>query len=178
MDRAATGDPAFEAASLRVASLLAAEAEDISLAMEICAKMEQRFEINVLPQKVELLHEASAHTRTPAKQKRSHRRLPHRRLCAPSLQTITRAQRTCAELANNSAHRCERFITRPNRPAFLSDEIARCRDAYERISNDWKVFREKPTDPRAASPWENFFASSKTIGQMACPCSLAAVMKP
>jgi len=144
----ASGDPAFEAASLRVAGLLAARAEDISLMTEVCDKMEQRFDINVLPQKVEMLQEAGAHVRTPADRNDLTDACLATGFAAIAIDDYASAA-NLADLAGNVA------ATAPDaslarQAAFLSDETDQCSEAFDRITNEWKIFREKPADAKAS----------------------------
>lgn len=154
-----TGDSSFEAASLRVAGLLAAKAEDISLAMEICGAMEKRFELNILPQKVELLDEVSDHARTPANKSDVTEACLTAGFAAIAANDYASAD-SLAELANRTALGAN-DASLAQQASFLRDEATRCRDAYERVSNDWKVFREKPTDPRASLAVGKFLCFAK-----------------
>jgi serine/threonine protein kinase len=57
-------DPATQLASLRVASLLAMQAGNFSLAMQICDQMAERFHISSLPAKADLLTQAGNNAQT------------------------------------------------------------------------------------------------------------------
>jgi hypothetical protein len=151
----ATGDPAFEAASLRVAGLLAAAADDVSLTMEICGKVEQRFQLNVFPLKTELLQEAGDHARTPGSKS--------------DLLEVCLATGFAAlaaddyESAGNLADLSRKTAEGSNSPLaweadFLTEKTVQCREAYARLSNDWKKFHQRPNDAQA----------SLTVGKFLC----------
>jgi serine/threonine protein kinase len=142
-----TGDPAFEAASLRVAGMLAAEAEDFSLVAKISDAMGQRFEINVLPQKAELLQAASEHARTPGNKNDLTDACLGAGFAAIAADDYASATRLAALAANSAAGANDPSMA--PQALFLKDQTIRCRTAYESISTDWAIFREKTTDPKA-----------------------------
>jgi hypothetical protein len=153
------GDPAFEAASLRVAGLLAADAEDVSLAMEICGKMEDRFEINVFPEKADLLEEASKHARTPRNKSDLAETCLAAGFASLAADDYVSSVRF-ANLARNAAAQSADPFLAPQ-AAFLGTETIQCGHAFERISNDWQIFRAKPNDPRAALAVGKFICFAK-----------------
>ena len=116
--------------------------------MEICSKMEQRFELNVLPQKVEMLDEASDHTRTPGSKSDLTEACLETGFAAIAADDYASAD-SLADMAIRSAIGAN-DSSLAQQASFLRDEVTRCNDACDRISNDWKVFRDKPNDPHAS----------------------------
>jgi hypothetical protein len=153
------GDPAFEAASLRVAGLLAADAGDVSLAMEICGQMEDRFEISVFPEKADLLEQAGKHARTPRNRSDLAETCLATGFAAVAADVYGSATRLANLARNFSAQSADSFLI--PQAAFLSEETIECGHAFEGISNDWRTFRAKPNDPRAALAVGKFFCFEK-----------------
>jgi hypothetical protein len=143
----ASGDPAFEAASLRVAGLLAARAGDLSLTTEICDKMEHRFELNIFPQKVELLDELGSHARAARNKTDFVNACLAAGFAAIAGNDYSSAGRL-AQLAADSAP-ASADSSLAARSDFLAGETARCGKEFESVSNSWKTLRAKPSDPQA-----------------------------
>jgi hypothetical protein len=155
---ATAADPAFQAASLRVAGLLAAEADDLSLAMDICEAVGQRFEINIFPLKVELLTEAGSHARTPRTKSDLLEVCLATSFAALAADDYPSAT-ALADLSKTTAEGSGSPLTAE--ADFLSEETARCGQAFDRISNDWKIFRERPNDPQASLAVGKFLCFEK-----------------
>jgi hypothetical protein len=155
---AATGDPAIEAASLRVAGLLAAKAGDVTLAMQICDQLEGRFEINSFPLKTDLLTEIGSHARNSRNKSDLLGICLATGFAAIAVDDYPSATRL-AELSRSAA-------TGSNDPlapeaGFLAEETIRCSRAFESITKEWKTFREKPGDSKASLAVGKFLCFEK-----------------
>jgi hypothetical protein len=144
---ATTGDPAFEAASLRVAGLLAARANDESLLLQICDRMEQRFQIDVFPEKAELLEQVNNHARTARNKSDLAEACLATGFAAIAADDYPSAMRL-SELAKNSASGSG-DSSLVQLADFLDQETARCSGAYDGVTNSYQLLRSKPTDPQA-----------------------------
>ena len=141
-------DPAVELASLRVAGTLAATADDVSLITAICDRIDQRFEMNVLPFKAELLAQAGDHARTP----QNRRDLADSCLAAGFQAIAADDYASAARLATLARN----FAQGANAPKlaqeadFLGEESARCGLAYKNASDSLKTLQSRPDDPEAS----------------------------
>ncbi len=154
-----TEDPAVELASLRVAGALAAVADDVSLVTSICDRIDQRFEMNVLPFKTELLAQAGSHARAPQ----------NRRDLADSC-LVAGFQAIAADdydSAPRLAGLARNFAQGANAPKlvqeadFLGEESARCGLAYKDASAYMKTLQSRPDDPEASLVVGKFLCFTK-----------------
>jgi serine/threonine protein kinase len=143
-----TGDPAAELASLRVAGTLAASIDDLSLITTICDRIDQRFEMNVLPFKAELLAQAGSRARTP-----QNRRDLADSCLAAGFQAIAADDYASA---TRLASLARSFAQGANAPRlvqesdFLGEESARCGLAYKDARDYLKTLQSRPDDPEAS----------------------------
>ena len=144
---ATTGDPAFEAASLRVAGLLAAGANDESLLAEICNRMEQRFQINIFPEKAELLEQVVKHARTPRYKSDLAEACLNTGFAAVAADDYASALKLSELAKNSAAGASDSSLART--ADFLDQETVRCRQAYDGVTNSYRILRSKSGDPEA-----------------------------
>jgi serine/threonine protein kinase len=152
-------DPAFELASLRMAALLAGHAGDYFLLMDVCDRMEARFQMRALPVKLEMLTETSR-SAASAKSKSD-----LAEVCVaggfeavaaddyPAAGKFAGLSRAAAQESGDS--HCIK------QSEFLGGEIVRCRNGYERAETFFQILRDKPGDPRASFEVGRFFCFVK-----------------
>lgn len=164
---AAAEDPAMQLASLRVAALLAAEAGDFPLAMQICQKMGDRFQMDSLPVKAELLAQAVTYARTPAKKVELAAvcvKTGFEALAADDYDSGTKL----TEAAKASIQDCgdSRLV---QEAGFLDAEMTRCRDAFARVKPFEAVRRSNPDDPEACLEVGKFLCFAKNDWEAGLP---------
>ncbi len=145
---ATSGDSASEVASLHVAGLLAAEADNVSLVMQICDALDNRYDVNIFPMKIGLLTQAGKSSRTPASKADLTDVCLATGFAALAVDDYPSAKKL-AELSKNAARDSNR-PTQAREADFLSDETDQCSDAYDGIATYRKILRDKPLDPEAS----------------------------
>ncbi|HEX3624005.1 MAG TPA: serine/threonine-protein kinase [Verrucomicrobiae bacterium] len=140
-------DPAMELASLCLAARLVVEAGDFSRAMEICARMTERFDINILPTKADLLSQAAKFAHSPTDQAN----LAGVAVVAgfqaiaaddyPIANRIAALAHTAAQQSGNTALVWQ--------SGFLADETARCATAWDNVKEAAITLAKDPNDPEA-----------------------------
>jgi serine/threonine protein kinase len=140
-------DPATELAELNLAAQLVMEASDFSRAMEICDRMNERFQINISPVKADLLSQAGAYAHTP----KNNADLAEACTVAgfqaiaaddyPSAKKIVALAQSAAQQSGD-AHLAWQV-------GFLADETARCASEFERVRPFAVTLHEKPNDAAA-----------------------------
>lgn len=140
-------DPAVQLASLRVAELLAAQAEDISLAMEICETMTGRFQIDRLSAKAEMLAQAAEYTRNVRRKSQLAGLCVKTGFEAIAADDYTNGMKI-SELAKSSAK--DGGDPRLAKEAdFLGAEMARSGNGFESVQKFENALRTNPNDPEA-----------------------------
>lgn len=140
-------DPAMELASLRMAARLAVEAADFSRGMEICDRMAQRFDLDILPVKADLLSLAAGCAHTTQNQAALAERCVTVGFQAIAADNYSVAN-TLAALAKSAAQQTGDAIL-VWQAAFLTDETARCASAYDSVKQAAVVLNKVPDDPAA-----------------------------
>jgi hypothetical protein len=97
---------------------------------------------------VEFLQEAAVHARTPANKSDLTDACLVSGFAAIAVDDYASATNLAALASNFAPGASDPAL--PAQAAFLSDETARCSEAFDSISNDWKTFQSKPTDPKAS----------------------------
>jgi hypothetical protein len=115
--------------------------------MEICTRTEQRFELNVFPEKVELLTQAGTHARLP----RNKTELADACLTTGFAALAANDYASAAALAQLATDTAAGSgdPSQAQQADFLNSETALCSDAFEIVSNSWNILRDKPNDPPA-----------------------------
>ncbi len=163
----ATEDPAMQLASLRVAALLATEAGDFSLAMQICENMGDRFQMDILPAKTDLLAQAGAYARTPGKKTEMTGFCVKTGFDAIAADDYDSGMKL-AGLAKVSAQNCgdARLVQEAE---FLGAEMSRCRDGFARVKPFEAILRGKPGDPEASLASGKFLCFVKNDWEVGLP---------
>jgi serine/threonine protein kinase len=160
-------DPATELASLRVASLLATEAGNFSLAMQICDTMAERFPISSLPVKAELLSQAGRDQQTAARKPELAGfcvKIGFQAIGADDYETGTNLDALAGTAAANSGD--ARLI---QEAGFLDQEMTRCRDGFERVKVFEGILRTRPDDAEASEAVGNFLSFVKNDWETGLP---------
>jgi len=153
---ATSSDSAHELATLRAAAALAKECEAYDVAAEACDKMSERFQMESLAAKLELLSADTLPARTSAGAASLAEACVGAGFQALALDDYPHAQALVrlAQTAGASAGQ-----TQAAREAqFLAEEVARCGAAYDRIKGAAQTLREHPADP----------AANLAVGQYLC----------
>jgi len=140
-------DPAMELASLRLAARLALEASDFSRAMEICDQMGERFDMDILPVKAELLSRAVGYAQTTKNQ------ADLAAVCVTAgFQAIAADNYSIAGaiavLAKSAAQKSGDAAL-VWQAGFLADETEECGTAYEGVEQAAAILKKNPNDPAA-----------------------------
>ncbi len=156
---AMTQDPALQLASLRVAAILAVEAGDISQAMQIAGRMEQRFQMNGLSDRADLLTQAGSFARTAGKKGDLVGFCLKAGFGAIAIDDYSTASRLAA-LARTIAQNGNwpRLLKETE---FLDSEMTRCRDAFEGVKQFKEILQNKPADIAAAFAMGKFLCFVK-----------------
>lgn len=151
-----TEDPAKQLAALRIAGQLAAEAGDLSLAMQTCDTMGAHFPIDKLAAKAGLLGQAAASARGPGKYGELAglcQTAGFEAIAADDYDSglkMAALAKTCAQNSGEKRHMKE--------AEFLDAEMNRCRDGFARVKQFEEILRRTPGDPVA----------SFAVGQFLC----------
>lgn len=152
-------NPVVELASLRVAGVLAATADDVSLIMAVCNRIDRRFAINILAYKAELLAQAGGHARTP----QNRRDLADICLVTGFEAIAAEDYTSAAKLAGIARN----FAQDSNVPHllqeadFLGEQVARCERACTNVGEFWKTLRRNPMDSEACLTVGKFLCFTK-----------------
>ncbi|HEX3855872.1 MAG TPA: serine/threonine-protein kinase [Verrucomicrobiae bacterium] len=152
-------NPAMKLALLRVAAQLAIQAADFSRAMEICDKMNDRFQMDILPVKADLLSQAAIYART------TRNKADLADICvAVGFQAIAgddyvSAKKIDALAKSNAKNSADTHLS--GEANFLGDETARCADAFERVKPFAATLRENPNNPAASLAMGKFLCFAK-----------------
>lgn len=152
----AESDTAMELASLQVAAQLAMEAGDFSRAMQICGRMDDRFQINILPIKTGLLAEGGLYARAARNNTELTEVCLQTGFQAIAADDYTNAD-TIAALAQVAAQKADDKHL-GWQVGFLTDEAAQCAEAFARVKPFAQILRDKPDDA----------AANLTMGKFVC----------
>jgi hypothetical protein len=156
---AVTQDPALQLAYLRVAALLSVEAGDVSQAMEIAKRMEQRFQTNGLSARADLLAEAGSHARTPGKKADLVGFCLRTGFEAIAVDDYSGGAKLAA-LAKTVAHKGN-WPQLQLESEFLLSENQRCQDAFKGVEQYKEILQYKPADPAACFAMGKFLCFVK-----------------
>jgi serine/threonine protein kinase len=155
----ANEDPAVRMASLRVAALLALEAGDFSLAMEVCDAIDQRFQIDIVPLKLSVLTQAGAYARNKAKKDSLAEYCLTTGFQAMAADDYVNAEAlatTAARYAGESSS--PRLLKESD---FLRAESSRCDEVYGTVKHANETLKTTPGDPQASLSLGEFFCFFK-----------------
>ena len=139
-------EPAMELASLHLAAKLVVEASDFSRAMEICNRMGERFEIDVLPVKADFTFASCGVRAYPQKIRPTSPNYAWRQVFRRSPLTILHGQDNC----RTGQICCTNPGDEPHWQAgFLAEETARCAAAYRPRKTGCRHLNTNPDDPAA-----------------------------
>jgi serine/threonine protein kinase len=164
---ATAADPAIELASLRLAALLSAEATDYPQAMETCGQMQARFEMDILPVKLELLTKAAPFAQSPKA------RSDFAEVCvATGFAAIAADDYASAARLTELSRSAAQGSVNPHairQAAFFDSEVARCQREYDRIKSFIETLRQKPGDPHASLAVGKFLCFVKSDWETGLP---------
>ena len=144
---AITQDPARELAALRVAAALAIEVQDFTTALEACRKMGERFQIETLTAKVELLVSGSRQDLSAANKTRL-----AEACIATGFEALAQDNYEEGAILAELGRSAVRQSTNPDlakQAEWLDAELTRCRRAYAPVKKFVELLLQEPANPEA-----------------------------